>query len=357
MKLMVLVNSTGLTVTDGKNKPISVAESHPQFEKIFDLVKVDGTTIENVKKLLDVSELLTFEEDGILIKVENGEMIVEVNGEKRNNVPNGIKKRVLETLKAGSNISNFKLTMISKFLIRLFKNPSFKVVEQLYRFIEANDLPLTDEGHFLAYKKIDFDYKDLYSHTIDNSVGVTAEMTRNEVEDNPEKTCSQGLHVCSKEYLEHYGSTNEKVNRVVIVDVDPADVVSVPTDYNNAKMRVCKYKVVDELTDFNVSLSSWYVGKHKDGWLVEVMNRVKKLYTDFWKLDTKERFDFERINGKRQFITESIKKEFEKEVCIAFTDITENGLKIFDIVGEHIIYTPIALINLLSKYDSQALKE
>jgi hypothetical protein len=33
----------------------------------------------------------------------------------------------------------------------------------------------------------------------------------------------------------------------MIVAVDPKDVVAVPTDYDNAKMRVCRYTIVGEV--------------------------------------------------------------------------------------------------------------
>jgi len=32
------------------------------------------------------------------------------------------------------------------------------------------------------------------------------------------------------------------------VKIDPADVVAIPTDYNNAKMRICKYEVLGVVT-------------------------------------------------------------------------------------------------------------
>jgi len=47
-------------------------------------------------------------------------------------------------------------------------------------------------------------------------------------------------------YLPSYGTANG--SRVMIVKVHPRDVVSVPTDYNFAKARCCRYEVVDEYT-------------------------------------------------------------------------------------------------------------
>jgi hypothetical protein len=33
----------------------------------------------------------------------------------------------------------------------------------------------------------------------------------------------------------------------MILKISPADVVSIPTDYNNSKGRTCKYEVIGEL--------------------------------------------------------------------------------------------------------------
>jgi hypothetical protein len=105
---------------------------------------------------------------------------------------------------------------------------------------------ITDDGHILAYKKVSADYKDIYSGTFDNSVGQIVEMRRNLVNEDRTKTCSSGLHFCSMSYLSSYGTGPG--SRVVIVKVNPRDVVSVPMDYNFAKARCCRYEVVDEYT-------------------------------------------------------------------------------------------------------------
>jgi hypothetical protein len=77
-------------------------------------------------------------------------------------------------------------------------------------------------------------------------VGDVVEQKRNEVDDIRDNVCSNGLHFCSMSYLPHYMGGN---GRVVIVKINPADVVSIPSDYNNAKGRCCKYVVVGEHTD------------------------------------------------------------------------------------------------------------
>ena len=36
----------------------------------------------------------------------------------------------------------------------------------------------------------------------------------------------------------------------MLVKVDPADVVSIPVDYNNTKMRCCRYEVIGEYENY-----------------------------------------------------------------------------------------------------------
>jgi hypothetical protein len=124
----------------------------------------------------------------------------------------------------------------------LLENPSKRSVDELYGFLEKNNLPITPDGHFLAYKKVRNDYKDVYSGTMDNSPGQVVTMPRNKVDDDKDRTCSVGLHFCSEGYLNHFGG-----ERVVIVKVNPRDVVSIPSDYNNTKGRACQYEVIGEV--------------------------------------------------------------------------------------------------------------
>lgn len=136
---------------------------------------------------------------------------------------------------------------IVNFIERVMKNPSFRVVQNLYAFLEHGGIPLTNEGKFVAYKAIRPDWTDIYTGKIDNSIGAVVEVPRNNVDEDPDRTCSYGLHVCSFDYLPHFAHRN---GHVVLCEVDPADVVAIPADYNNTKMRCCKYKVIGEVSDY-----------------------------------------------------------------------------------------------------------
>jgi hypothetical protein len=157
-------------------------------------------------------------------------------------INNSLTRRMLEFIR-----ENIEIRHLVPFLENLMQNPSNRTVEHLYAFLEYGKIPLTGDGHFLAYKAVRSDWKDIHSGTFDNSIGKVCEVFRNQVDENPDQTCSHGLHVCSFEYLPHFAHAD---GHVVIVKVNPKDVVAIPRDYNNTKMRVCRYEVVNEVDGY-----------------------------------------------------------------------------------------------------------
>jgi len=129
-----------------------------------------------------------------------------------------------------------------KFAKKLSLNPSERSKNQLYGFLTKNHHPITEDGDFLAYKYVNKNDKgelvDTYSGKFINNIGQVVKMSRKAVDPNPRQTCSDGLHVASHAYAHNIAYT------MVLVKVNPRDVVAVPTDYNNQKMRCCQYKVV-----------------------------------------------------------------------------------------------------------------
>ncbi len=149
--------------------------------------------------------------------------------------------RLLEMMDDGYDISP-----LAKFIVRVRQNPSEAIRNRLYEFMEYGNLPLTEDGSFLAYKVVRGDYKDKHSGKFDNSVGKTLSMPRTKVDDNDNNTCSSGLHACSKEYIKHFISHGGS-DRLMVVKIAPEDVVSIPTDYKNTKLRTCRYEVIGEI--------------------------------------------------------------------------------------------------------------
>ena len=205
-----------------------------------------GATVEEIKSLIasdlekvaDAVEALKDQHITDDVAIEGGAVTF-----KGAPIDTTLTARMLRQLREG-----FDLKPMARFLENLMQNPSYRAVQDLYSFLEYGKMPITEDGCFLAYKKVRADYRDIRSGTIDNSVGQVVSMPRNRVNEDPEQTCSFGLHVCSFDYLPYYASAAD--DRVMISKVNPRDVVAIPKDYNNTKMRVSCYEVVGELESY-----------------------------------------------------------------------------------------------------------
>jgi len=167
--------------------------------------------------------------------VEVNEGVLYVNGDKVNEI---ISDRLMTFLERGVD------TMpIMKFISRLELNPSSRAVKELYTFLEHKMLPLTDSGTFLAYKAVNANYMDCHSNTYFNGVDCVLSMPRNKVDDNKDVGCSYGFHAGTLDYASGF---MPKDGHLMLVEIDPADVVSIPVDSEFQKLRTCRYKVVAE---------------------------------------------------------------------------------------------------------------
>lgn len=163
-------------------------------------------------------------------------------------VHNELTRRMLDIVQEGLDVENW-----IAFAQNLYANPLESAREEIFDFLSKCNMPITDDGHFLAYKRVRHDYRDVHSGTYDNSVGQVVEMPRSEVDPNRHNLCSRGLHFCSKDYLPNFSPGG----RVMVVKINPADVVAIPTDYNNAKGRTWRYEVVGEIEEAKIEGQTW----------------------------------------------------------------------------------------------------
>lgn len=223
------------------NKVYTVSSGQPQWESVLDAIRNNDE-----KKLHDVLSVAN-----TIVSFTEGNVTVKDNQVFYRNVPldNYVVEKVLDFAK-----NKLPLQPILRFINNLMKNPSRRAVQELYKFLEHKNMPITPDGNFLAYKGVQSDY---YSKTagsiivikgtvrdgkIYNGIGEVIEVERNGVCDDKNLGCSSGLHAGSVAYATDFG----RGGRVVIVEINPADVVSVPDDCNCQKLRACSYKVVGE---------------------------------------------------------------------------------------------------------------
>ena len=215
------------------NKSYQFDPSHTDYSGLVECVKTGDH--EMFLSLFEVGTVIENWSEGDF-RFEDGVLWYE--DEQVHDVITG---RVVEMLKGG-----FDHTPMLAFLERLYQNPSYRAINELYTFLQHKFLPITPDGYFLAYKAVQSDFKDKYSGTFDNSVGNTVSISRRKVDDNCDVGCSHGLHVGAIDYVKSYGGAGDKV---VICKVDPADVVSVPLDSEHQKVRCCRYEVVGEYAE------------------------------------------------------------------------------------------------------------
>jgi len=209
----------------GKTTTINRADG--RYDKVIE--KIREGKLDEIIPLLSIADTLS--ERGF--QVVDG--IVHVDGDA---LPESLSARVLDFFN-----NNLPFEPLLKFWAKLKNNPSFNSRQMLFKFLEHNGHPITTEGNFIAYRAVRNDFLDKHTGKMDNSVGNVVEIDRSKVDDNPNNVCSHGLHVATMSYASTFGSGDDKL---LDVEVSPADVVAVPTDYNGTKMRVCRFKVVAE---------------------------------------------------------------------------------------------------------------
>ena len=119
--------------------------------------------------------------------------------------------------------------------------------EDLMSFIEQSELPITNDGMVIAYKKVNKGkgpgtFVDCYTGNIVQSIGSRVWMNKEEVDPSRSQSCSNGLHVANLDYLKSFSGSH-----TLIVLVDPANFIAVPSG-ETSKCRVCVYDIIGVMT-------------------------------------------------------------------------------------------------------------
>lgn len=116
--------------------------------------------------------------------------------------------------------------------------------EDLMKFIQRSEMPLTNDGRIIAYKRVNIQddekriYKDCHTGKVLQQLGSRVVMPVDLVDSSRHHSCSTGLHVCNLGYLGGFSGTN-----TLIVLVNPEDFIAVPHN-EYTKARVCAYDIV-----------------------------------------------------------------------------------------------------------------
>ncbi len=263
-----LINEGSVTVVFDDGLSHVITDSHPNYDSIRDAAKDDDA--DTALNLINVAQHVETFTQG-KVTVVDGEILYDGDV-----MHNSLTDRMLNAMGEGVDI-----TFLVNFLENVMLNPSHRSVTELYGFLDACNLPITPDGYILAYKMVRSDYKDQYTGKMDNSPGKVVEMPRNMVDDDKDRTCSTGLHFCSQAYLNSYSGGQT----TVVLKIHPRDVVSIPSDYDNAKGRACRYEVVADISKLEVTSNDGDIGAFGGKSVVDVAdinasNKTGKVVTE-----------------------------------------------------------------------------
>lgn len=235
---------------------------HPNFESLKEAIRMDDMDAVRIHSDIRTDFAAKLSLEYITVTAD----AVYYKGEQ---LHNAVTDKIMALQEEG-----FDIRPMAAFLQRLKQNPSKRSVDQLYTFLENNHVPIDPDGFIISYKAVHKDYTDYHTRSIDNSVGQYISMERNMVDDNPDNHCSNGYHFAGLSYASDFLCPD---GHLMIVKVDPADVVSIPNDHNCAKARCCAYEVIGEhrMKDGSwgeVTDSQVYKEDLDDGWDMDYNN-------------------------------------------------------------------------------------
>lgn len=228
------IQGNNLTVVVQNQVHTISAKTHAHYQKIIDALKAKQWNVveDYINPAVGVAKYTKGK-----ASISDGQLLWDGNP-----IHNMLADRILTMWNDGFPVDSFVA-----FFANLQEHPCKEAVEDLFAFLEYGKNPITEDGCFVAFKRVRKDYKDIHSNTISNHVGAVVTMDRKAVNANRNETCSTGLHFCSLAYLQDSGFGSSIAHRTMLVKINPKNVVSIPSDYNNSKGRCCEYEVIGEL--------------------------------------------------------------------------------------------------------------
>ncbi|MGE0342589.1 MAG: hypothetical protein AB7O86_05935 [Porticoccaceae bacterium] len=240
--------ATSVTLFIGSETMVA-SRDHSNFASIMERIGHPDTDIETLRGLFDIGKAISnkFHRLSERVTINAGRIFFD-GDEVHNALTNAI------VLFHGQCNENF--AALVNFMEKIKTNPNLHSQEQLFEWLDRNSFGITPNGNFVGYKGVDRAWKggfisrsagtafvngERIKGQIPTNPGTIVEMPRSDVQHNPREACSTGLHVGDWGYASSFAAVT------LAVEVNPRDVVSVPTDCNGAKLRCCRYVVLDQV--------------------------------------------------------------------------------------------------------------
>lgn len=228
----------------------TIPETHISFQAIIDKFLAGTAVDEDIRELTRVLETVATKMSALSERVSVDGKEIYFDGDP-------LAGELGEVIKSLFSEGSTDFGPLVAFLEKAKTNPSLESVDDLYRWITNGDLVIDPDGDIIAYKGVTIgeDGTSLsisqgtafvngvkVSGAIPNKPGSIITMPRSEVDPNSASYCSTGLHAGTHSYASGFSR-----ERLILVKINPRDVVSCPKDSNSQKLRVARYKVMGEI--------------------------------------------------------------------------------------------------------------
>lgn len=241
-------------IADGK--PYVATSDHPNWEMIVRVLTTGGdplplfnTSLAAVDKFNKVSERVSLRGNQLFFDNDP--------------IDGVLADQIVRFMREGQDFGP-----LVKFYEKLAGNPMEHSRDQLYAWLEKYNFTIDVDGDIVMYKGVavvdetEGWYKSIHGGPaivdgvavhgqVPQKIGSVVEMPRSKVQHDPAVGCSSGLHAATWDYAKSFAH-----GRVLTVKVDPRDVVSVPTECDWAKVRVCRYTVTG-VTEVELNTALW----------------------------------------------------------------------------------------------------
>ncbi len=249
---------SGATVIFTIAAPQVVSSDHEKYAEILELLLAKTEDEEYLLSLIAPGEAAFKSLEALTERISRKGSQLYLDHDP---LPKAFNKHIIQIMDEGNDELAWKGWLA--FAEKLATNPSKKSRKHLFNFIISNGLQTTPDGDMVLYKGVTAEGRSLHQGygIVDgvvvehdfllNEVGSVVEMPRSMVDDDTYEGCSVGLHAGAFGYASRFGA------RLMTVTVNPRDVVSVPANHGDEKMRVCRY-VVKELNAERTHYSGSY---------------------------------------------------------------------------------------------------
>lgn len=234
-----------LTIILGDGSIKSIGGDHPGFQSIVTALD-EKASDDTIRGLLDPANLIYVKTSKVSERVTLAGGTLLFDGDP---VDGPLADFIVSIAQNSDNTASYQAWI--NFMEKLATNPSDESKEHLFAFMTTHGLTVNPEGDIILYKGVRSDGTSIHAGpgivngehmngNLPNEVGSVLEFPRSKVDANRGVACSTGLHAGTFEYASGFAQ-----GRLLTVAINPRDVVSVPSDHNDAKVRVSRYTVVE----------------------------------------------------------------------------------------------------------------